>query len=113
MEVLSQYEYREVTRDGEQIAGKQRWAHSSSSTWVGFEAQWTLLKIHAACEAPLAAEAIWANQDGYGAPGTTPAQGWDWSGIRDSSPEAIARMYDIATEFISDAELSEKLGLTA
>lgn len=34
----------------------------------------------------------WALQDGYGQPGYTPAQGWDWSGIRDSSPEAKARM---------------------
>lgn len=32
--------------------------------------------------------AVWRLQDGYGAPGYTPAQGWDWSGIRDSSREA-------------------------
>ncbi len=31
---------------------------------------------------------VWKLQDGYGAPGYTPAQGWDWSGIRDSSREA-------------------------
>lgn len=36
--------------------------------------------------------AVWALQDGYGAAGYTPAQGWDWSGIRDSSAPAVERM---------------------
>jgi hypothetical protein len=40
----------------------------------------------------------WALQDGYGEPGCMPPQGWDWSGIRDSSPAAIKRMYDVVTE---------------
>lgn len=35
----------------------------------------------------------WDLQDGYGEPGVEPPQGWDWSGIRDSSPAAMARMY--------------------
>lgn len=39
----------------------------------------------------------WELQDGYGEPGYTPDQGWDWSGIRDSSPAAIARMYEAVT----------------
>ena len=26
---------------------------------------------------------LWQLQDGYGSPGFTPPQGWDWSGIRD------------------------------
>jgi hypothetical protein len=30
----------------------------------------------------------WNLQDGYGTPGHNPPQGWDWSGIRDSSPQA-------------------------
>jgi predicted RNA-binding Zn-ribbon protein involved in translation (DUF1610 family) len=34
----------------------------------------------------------WEIQDGYGEPGFTPPQGWDWSGIRDSSEEAIRDM---------------------
>lgn len=42
----------------------------------------------------------WELQDGYGEPGVMPSQGWDWSGIRDSSPAAIKRMYD----FIIEAE---------
>lgn len=33
-------------------------------------------------------DAAWDLQDGYGQPGYTPEQGWDWSGIRDSTPEA-------------------------
>jgi len=36
--------------------------------------------------------AIWAQQDGYGVKGFTPAQGWDWSGIRDSSHLAVRDM---------------------
>ena len=40
-------------------------------------------------------EETWALQDGYGEPGVIPDQGWDWSGIRDSSPAAIKRMYDV------------------
>lgn len=35
---------------------------------------------------------LWALQDGYGTAGLTPEQGYDWSGIRDSSPAAILRM---------------------
>ena len=34
----------------------------------------------------------WALQDGYGEPGCTPIQGWDWSGIRDSTPEGKANI---------------------
>ena len=34
----------------------------------------------------------WLLQDGYGDPGYTPPQGWDWSGIRDSTDEAMAAM---------------------
>jgi hypothetical protein len=35
---------------------------------------------------------IWSLSDGYGEPGSVPAQGWDWSGIRDSTPAAVERM---------------------
>lgn len=38
---------------------------------------------------------IWDHSDGYGEPGYVPAQGYDWSGIRDSSPEAIDAMYEV------------------
>ena len=36
---------------------------------------------------------LWSIQDGYGTPGYLPDQGYDWSGIRDSSPDAIRRMH--------------------
>ena len=37
-------------------------------------------------------EETWNLQDGYGEQGFMPTQGWDWSGIRDSSDEAIINM---------------------
>ena len=36
---------------------------------------------------------LWGLQDGYGTAGYTPPQGFDWSGIRDSSPAAVKAMY--------------------
>lgn len=36
---------------------------------------------------------VWALSDGYGEPGEVPVQGYDWSGIRDSSVEAVEAMY--------------------
>lgn len=43
-------------------------------------------------------EAVWAESDGYDEPGFIPVQGYDWSGIRDSTPEAVTRMYNVALE---------------
>lgn len=40
---------------------------------------------------------IWSLADGYGAPGTIPAQGYDWSGVRDSSPAAVRAIYKALT----------------
>lgn len=39
---------------------------------------------------------IWRLSNGYGQNGHIPAQGYDWSGIRDSSDEAIWKMVDVA-----------------
>lgn len=50
-----------------------------------------------------ATEALYAAQDGYGETGLIPAQGYDWSGIRDSSIEAVEAMHLIA-EGIRDRE---------
>lgn len=41
----------------------------------------------------VAGEILWSLQDGYGVPGSMPAQGYDWSGIRDSSTSAIEAMH--------------------
>jgi len=38
---------------------------------------------------------IWNLQDGYGISGYTPSQGYDWSGIRDSSVAAVEAMYEV------------------
>ena len=43
---------------------------------------------------------VWDLQDGYGQPGHTPEQGWDWSGIRDSSPEAKVAMIKVVEKFV-------------
>lgn len=54
-----------------------------------------LSKIYAACvDSMESAMTAWKHQDGYGVAGFVPAQGWDWSGIRDSSPEAIKNIAD-------------------
>lgn len=59
-------------------------------------ARWPLFLIDMACDDPQTSKQIWALQDGYGKPGFMPAQGWDWSGIRDSSDEALAKMTEVA-----------------
>lgn len=41
-----------------------------------------------------ACEVIWALSDGYGEPGYVPEQGYDWSGIRDSTPAAMRAMWE-------------------
>lgn len=40
---------------------------------------------------------IYALNDAYGPVGTVPPQGYDWSGIRDSSPAAIRAMVQAVT----------------
>jgi hypothetical protein len=46
-------------------------------------------------------ERLWSLQGGYGIPGFMPAQGYDWSGIRDSSDEAIKAMYAAIQEWVA------------
>lgn len=52
-------------------------------------------EIHQAWQSGSAAagEVLWSLQDGYGEQGFMPDQGYDWSGIRDSSTEAIEAMF--------------------
>lgn len=45
----------------------------------------------------------WNLQDGYGEPGFTPPQGWDWSGIRDSSSVAKKAMADALRTYLRTA----------
>lgn len=44
-------------------------------------------------EDPTLGEAIYDLSDVYGEVGFVPSQGYDWSGIRDSSPAAVGRMW--------------------
>jgi hypothetical protein len=46
-------------------------------------------------------EETWRLQDGYGAPGATPPQGWDWSGIRDSSDAAKGRIVGLVRAMLA------------
>ena len=47
-------------------------------------------------------DAIYSLSDGYGTPGYVPPHGHDWSGVRDSSDEAIDRMYQVAKRLASN-----------
>lgn len=49
-------------------------------------------------------DACWNLQDGYGVPGYEPLQGWDWSGIRDSTPEAFHLMAEAIRAIIGNAK---------
>jgi hypothetical protein len=88
----------EISRDGDH--------------WIGFMGRQDLLLIQQAIgRSREAAAAIWLLQDGYGPAGTTPSQGFDWSGIRDSSDEAIASMAAVAATVVSRADFLAALGL--
>lgn len=43
-------------------------------------------------------ERIYAAGDGFTPGQTGPEFDWDWSGIRDSTPEGVERMYEIVEE---------------
>jgi hypothetical protein len=47
-------------------------------------------------------ERIYRENDAYGEVGTIPVQGLDWSGVRDSSPQALERMFSIATRALAE-----------
>jgi len=52
-------------------------------------------------------DAVWAEQDGYGEKGYTPPQGYDWSGIRDSSEAATPRMAKAARDYLASKGRTE------
>jgi len=99
-----------TTRDGEPVGFADR-----DPAWTSFQAYAPLLRISMALDSHFdqANPRIWALQDGYGSPGFTPEQGWDWSGIRDSTPEAIEAMETVAREFVDDAEFLRRLGVSS
>jgi hypothetical protein len=54
-----------------------------------------LIEIHEVWQngSEAAAQIIWSMQDGYGEPGFMPEQGYDWSGIRDSTPATVRAIW--------------------
>lgn len=65
-------------------------------------------QLHGAVLEAIMAE-TWALNDAYGTVGFVPPQGWDWSGIRDSSREAIAAMASAARSTLKLHELEVAL----
>ena len=47
---------------------------------------------------------LWKLQDGYGSRGYVPVQGYDWSGIRDSSYAAKLAMFQKFEHLLNDIE---------
>ena len=116
--------YRNVTIDGDKITGEYNYTAKLAGdlamfgedvegvSWTRFSATKNLFRIGEAIRvSDEAFDRIWATQDGYGVPGFTPIQDYDWSGIRDSSDEAIAAMDDIAKEYVTDEDLARILGV--
>lgn len=92
------------------VGGEQ--SYDGGKSWHRFSAWLPLLRIDMAMANARAFDAIWALQDGYGEAGYEPAQGYDWSGIRDSSPEAVAAMERVAKQYVPDEVLFTRLGLS-
>lgn len=75
---------------GEQGIGENKWPFSA----------WMPLSIISGVN--WADNKIWKLSDGYGKKGYIPVQGYDWSGIRDSSNEAIWEMTYIALRMMGE-----------
>lgn len=105
------HQYFDVTiADDGTLLGRRQW--TGSSTAVPFESSLRMMWIDIASDTD-AADDIWDLQDGYGEPGYTPEQGWDWSGIRDSTPEAKTRMLAVARRAVPAEQLARILGCPA
>ena len=51
---------------------------------------------------------IWSLSTVYGSCGYIPAQGHDWSGIRDNSPDTIWKMVDVALKMLGSEVFQQK-----
>lgn len=86
----------------EHIYGETSW--DGGKSWFLFSAWLPLLRIRLAVDEK-GADEVWDMTDYPGMEG-------DWSAIRDSSPESIRAMEQVAKKYVSDAELRQRLGLT-
>lgn len=82
--------FESITIDGARFFGLE----NSSIDGVNFGARWDLFLIREAWDRGADFESL---ADGYGPGAGTHG---DWSGIRDSSPEAITRMTEAALNFL-------------
>ena len=105
--------YRNITVDDDNGTMAGQYSRDGGRTWHNFRARWELEWIDLAIDrgGREVAQAIWDRQDGYGEAGYTPPQGFDWSGIRDSSDDAIDAMVEIASGVVSRADFLTALGL--
>jgi hypothetical protein len=89
--------YRRVEIHGETIKGEM----ALGGGWCQFEGWGPLMRIRYAVDhgPRTVAEELCGMQDGYGEPGWMPPGGWDWSGFRDSTLEAITAMDEVATRW--------------
>lgn len=102
--------FRNVTVNAE---GLLEGEHDAFGRWVKFLGTFRGLLVKEIWDGNnnKAALEIWDESDGYGEQGYIPCQGYDWSGIRDSSPEAWARMFAVAVKYLPENEFRERLGL--
>lgn len=80
----------DINIEGEQGVGENKWPFSA----------WMPLSIISGVN--WADNKIWKLSDGYGNKGYIPIQGHDWSGIRDSSNDAIWEMMYVALRMMGE-----------
>lgn len=86
--------YRNIQIDGDKVSGEYQ--EQGSKSWNLFSGCLPLMRISAVIDSqPRSLRQFMALADGYGERGLFPS-GYDWSGIRDSSPEALREMDELA-----------------
>lgn len=96
--------YRNVKINGNHVEGEEQ---LSSGSWIRFSGDERLMKIGLAYDSDdhgIGLE-LYSLQDGYGQKGFVPCQGYDWSGIRDSSEKAIAEMLAVAERWAKENQV--------
>jgi hypothetical protein len=86
--------YRNLSLAGEHIEGEYSF---NGVNWIKFSGILPLMRIGAVCDLPGGLRKIMSMADGYGYPGYFPS-GYDWSGIRDSTPSTMEKMDAVAKQ---------------